>query len=202
MTQMQRLVVPARKGRAIRLKKGQRAKLINIHGTQVIDTWAFGARNPAEHMSMEHSRRSIGRIRPQAGDTLVTNLRRPILEFEEDTSPGIHDTLLAACDRYSYEMVGVQNYHDNCTDNLQFAMRDFGFANFGTPCPLNLWMNIPVHEDHTSISLEGPVAKPRDYVTLRALMDCILVMSSCPNDVHTINGSDRTPKEIEVEVFI
>ena len=48
---------------------------------------------------MEHIRTSISRLVPKVGDVLVTNHRRPILALIEDTSPGIHDTLIAACDR-------------------------------------------------------------------------------------------------------
>ena len=37
---------------------------------------------------------------------------------KEDTSPGIHDTLIAACDDYRYGLLGCKEYHENCTDNL------------------------------------------------------------------------------------
>src|SRR5438105_10448182 len=57
----------------------------------------------SEFMSMEHARVAMGRILPKVGDTLVTNRRRPILTLIEDTSGGVHDTLLAACDRRSEE---------------------------------------------------------------------------------------------------
>jgi uncharacterized protein YcgI (DUF1989 family) len=53
---------------------------------------------------------------------MVTNRRRPILKIMEDTAPGIHDTLLAACDRYRYELLGCKEYHRNCTDNFWEAM--------------------------------------------------------------------------------
>ena len=33
--------IPARKGKAAKLRKGDCIKVINTHGTQVIDTWAF-----------------------------------------------------------------------------------------------------------------------------------------------------------------
>ena len=85
--------IPARKGKAARMRKGQIVKIINTRGQQVVDTWAFSAEDLSELMSMEHSRVSIGGI-------FVTNKRRPILTVVEDTSGGIHDTLVAACDRY------------------------------------------------------------------------------------------------------
>ncbi|HJY51824.1 MAG TPA: urea carboxylase-associated family protein, partial [Stellaceae bacterium] len=108
--------IPARKGKAVRLRKGQRIKVINTKGQQVVDTWAFNSDDLRESMSMEHSRVAIGHILPSIGDGLVTNRRWPILTLVEDTSGGIHDTLFAACDRWRYELLGCTEHHDNCTD--------------------------------------------------------------------------------------
>ena len=91
----------------MRLGAGEKLRLINTHGTQVVDTWAFNADDMAECMSMEHSRVAIGGVFPRPGDTMVTNKRRPILTLVEDTSPGIHDTLIAACDRWRYILLGA-----------------------------------------------------------------------------------------------
>ena len=44
--------VPARNGRAVRLNAGQVIRIINTHGTQVCDTWAFKADDLSEFMSM------------------------------------------------------------------------------------------------------------------------------------------------------
>src|SRR5882762_183489 len=119
--------IPARQGKAARLRKGQTVKVINTKGQQVVDTWAFSADDIREFMSMEHSRVAIGRIIPAIGDTLVTNKRRPILTVVEDTSGGIHDTLFAACDRWRYEQLGCTQCHDNCTDNLAAGSATLGF---------------------------------------------------------------------------
>ena len=85
--------VPARQGRAVSLKAGQSIRIVNTHGHQVVDTWAFNAQDLNEFLSMEHMRAAIDRVRPKPGDKLVTNKRRPILTLVEDTSPGAHDTL-------------------------------------------------------------------------------------------------------------
>ena len=98
--------IPARKGKAVRVRKGQRVKVINSRGQQVVDTWAFNAADLREFMSMEHSRAAMMHLIPAVGDALVTNKRRPILTVVEDNSGGIHDTLIAACDRYRYELLG------------------------------------------------------------------------------------------------
>lgn len=191
--------IPARRGRAARLNKGQAIKIINTHGEQVVDTWCFSAEDLTEFMSMEHMRPTLGRIFPRKGDDLVSNRRRPILHFEEDTSAGKHDTLMAACDDYRFGLLGCTEYHDNCTDNLFAAMRQIGVSISECPSPFNLWMNIPVNEQGDTQWGE-PASSPNDYVILRATMDCIVAMSACPQDILPINGRERAPTEAHFQI--
>src|SRR4051794_17668215 len=189
---MMMISIPARSGKALRLRARQSVRVINTHGQQVVDTWAFSAADLGEFMSMEHTRAAIGHIIPKVGDALVTNRRRPILRLVEDSSGGIHDTLIAACDRWRYELLGCPSYHDNCTDNLAAALCELGLAAPETPSPLNLFMNIPVR-DGDRIEFLPPVSTPGNHVTLQAEMDCILAFSACPQDMIPINGAAMTP---------
>jgi uncharacterized protein YcgI (DUF1989 family) len=192
--------IPARRGKAVHLRRGQTVRVVNTRGQQVVDTWAFGAGDIAEFMSMEHSRVAIGRIIPGIGDTLVTNRRQPILTLTEDTSGGIHDTLFAACDRWRYEGLGCTGYHDNCTDNLAAALAELGLVPPETPAPLNLFMNIPVI-DGNRVEIRPPVSTPGSHVSLRAEADCIVAFSACPQDIVPINGLALRPTEARFEVL-
>ncbi|HVJ52691.1 MAG TPA: urea carboxylase-associated family protein [Aliidongia sp.] len=189
--------IPPRRGRAVRLKAGQSIRVINTHGHQVVDSWAFADPDLSEFLSMEHMRAAIDRLTPKPGDKLVTNRRRPILTLIEDSSPGIHDTFIAACDIYRYQGLGVTEYHDNCTDNLREGLAELGLEPPETPSPLNLWMNIPVAPDG-SISWLEPASKPGDFVVLRAEMDCIMAFSACPQDIIRINAGAPTEAHFEV----
>jgi uncharacterized protein YcgI (DUF1989 family) len=191
-------MVPARKGKAVRLSKGQSIKIINTHGHQVCDTWAFSQDDPTEFMSMEHTRPTLGTIFPTKGHALYSNRRRPIMMFIEDTSPGIHDTIIAACDDYRYGLLGCTEFHDNCTDNLRAAMRAIHADLPEVPSPLNLWMNIPV-KANGEIEWGVPRSKPGDYVILRAEMDVVVAMSACPQDILPIN--DGKPVEVHFEII-
>jgi len=199
MASASRITIPARRGKAIALKRGQHVKVINTHGQQVIDTWAFNSADRTECMSMEHTRTALSRIRVHLGDSLVTNQRRPILTLVEDTSPGVHDTLIAACDRYRYALLGCTTYHDNCTDNLAAALAELHLQTPETPSPWNLFMNIPVQADG-SLTFEPPVCKPGDYVLLRAALDCVVAFSACPQDIVPINGAACRPTEAHIEL--
>ena len=199
------ITIPARSGKAVALSSGQHIRVINTHGQQVVDTWAFDRPSLAEFMSpefmsMEHTRTALGKLMAGVGDSMVTNQRRPILTVVEDISPGIHDTLLAACDRYRYEQLGCVGHHDNCTDNLAAALAELGLSPPETPSPWNLFMNIPVAADG-SLSFEPPPCKPGDYILLRAEMDCVVAFSACPQDVVPINGVGCTPTEAHFQVI-
>jgi uncharacterized protein len=187
-------LIPARRGVAVRVQRGQRVEVVNTHGQQVVDTWAFVAGEPGEWMSMEHSRVHMGRVNPRVGDSLVTNRRRPILTLVEDTSGGVHDTLLAACDRYRYEQLGCTEPHDNCTDNLHAALATAGLEIPATPSPLNLFQHSAPRADG-GLEIEPPVATPGSHVTLRIEIDGLLVFSACPQDMAPTNGADMTPTD-------
>lgn len=200
MKVLSQMRVPARRGKALALRGGQLVRVTNSFGQQVVDTWAFVAGNAREHLSMEHTRASLGRLRPRVGDRLVTNHRRPIIALAADTSPGVHDTLIAACDRFRYQLLGCAEYHDNCTDNLAAALAELGLTAPGTPAPLNLFMNIPVAADG-SLSFDPPVSRPGDYVDLRAEIDCVAAFSACPQDMLPINGTACSPTAFDLAIL-
>src|SRR4029453_17763172 len=116
------VTIPARSGKAARVSTGQRIKVINTSGTQVVDAWAFNALDLTEWMSMEASRASFMKLAALGGDPFVTAQRRPSLTLVEDTSGCAHDTLMAPCDRWRYGLLGVSGYHENCRDNLHSAL--------------------------------------------------------------------------------
>jgi uncharacterized protein len=195
----ERSTIPARKGKAAYLRQGERIRLVNTHGQQVVDTWAFNRADMSEFMSMEHTHTQLSKILPTTGDTLVSNRRRPILTFVEDTSGGLHDTLVAACDRWRYEILGVKGHHDSCADNLRAALGELGLVPPEIPAPLNMFMNVPVRGG--AIAFEPSRAGAGSYVVLRAEMDVVIVFSSCPQDIVPINGPGCTPKEAHFEIL-
>ena len=192
--------IPARRGKATYLRQGQSIRIINTHGEQVVDTWAFTAGMLTEFMSMEHTRATLTRMRPQTGDGIYTNRRRRILTMSEDTSLGDHDTLMAACDSERYILLGVKEYHDNCTDNLFAAMQALGLTPPECPSPLNLFMNIPWTQAG-GLSFDPPTTKSGDFVTLRAELDCVVAMSACPQDILPINGKNGRITEAHYEII-
>jgi len=191
--------IPARQGRAIRMAQGEALMVINRDGSQIGDFWAFVEGDCGEYLSMEHLRPTLRRVSPRPGDVLVSNRRRPILTLLEDSSPGVHDTLVASCDVHRYAQLGHEGYHDNCTDNLRMALGALGLRPTTVPCPLNLWMNTPVVKGG-AMEWRPPVSRRGDHVLFRAELDVVVVISCCPMDLLPINGEEARPRALDVRL--
>ena len=192
-------MLEARSGIAVRLLEGERLTIVNPTGHQVCDFFAFAADDMSEHLSMAHLHTALGSVFPKVGDPLISNLRQPLLVLTEDSSPGVHDTIIACCDHARYRELGCEAYHDNCADNLRMALMAIGLKAPLIPAPFNIWMNVPIGADG-STHFAPPVARPGDRVTFRAEADVIAVMSACPQDMTPVNGEGGAPGPLEFRV--
>jgi uncharacterized protein YcgI (DUF1989 family) len=189
--------VPAREGRAVSVPAGGRFRVVDVEGRQVADLFAFNADDVSEHHSAMHTRALVDRLFPGVGEPFATNRRRPILTLERDDTPAVHDMLIAPCDPERYTGLGVEGWHASCRENLEKAMRDLGHDGICIPQSINLFMNIPLGQDG-SLGWEPAPTRAGDSITFRAEMDCIVVVSACPQDIVPINDRNPTPVAIEL----
>jgi uncharacterized protein YcgI (DUF1989 family) len=189
--------IPAREGRAVLVAAGRRFRVVDLEGGQVVDLFAFSAEDTREYASAEHTRVAVSRLFPRVGESFVTNRRRPILFFDQDASPGIHDMLCASCDPARYKLLGVSGWHASCRENLEIAMAALGFDSVRVPQPINLFMNTPARADGT-IEWLPAVSRPGDHVVMRAELDAVVVASACPQDLVGINAKGSSPVALEL----
>lgn len=196
MQTIARTPVPARTGRAVQIRRGDHVRVVDVAGQQVGDLFAYVA-SPSgittEHLSASHTRTATSRLFPAIGEAFTTDRRRPILTLVEDTSPGRHDLLIAACDDARYAGLGVPD-HPSCAQNLRDAL---GAPVDVVPQPVNVFMQVPVRADGTLDWLPAATA-PGDSVTFRAELDCVVVVSACPQDLTVINSARPTDLAIDV----
>ncbi|MDH3762879.1 MAG: urea carboxylase-associated family protein [Gammaproteobacteria bacterium] len=194
------VTIPGAHARAFTLKRNDQIRIVNLEGSQVVDAWAFSASDLDEFMSNEHTRSCLEKLIPGAGDSLYSNRRRPILSIVADSSPGIHDLLLSACDIDRYRLLGVEEYHRNCADNLREAMGALDLTPPEIPSPFNIFENVRIGEKG-ELSIEPPLVEAGDSISLRAELDIILVLSCCPMDIALTNGPDLRSKPVRVETL-
>ena len=191
-----RIHVPAREGRAVSVPQGTAFRIIDLEGNQVADVFAFNAADVREFHSAMHTRAGVSRLFPQAGEAFMTNRRRPIMTLERDDTPAVHDMLIAPCDPERYEarrerMAPVVSREPRDRDARSRTRRD-----------LSSGLDQPVHEhpggERRDLGWDPAPTAPGDSITLRAEMDCIIVVSACPQDIVPINDRNPTPIGIEL----
>ena len=79
-------------------------------------------------------------------------------------------------------------------------MDEFGHSLFNVPCPLNLFENAPLVSEGTTDVLP-PLSRPGDAVELVALLNVIICLSACRQDMVPTNGEDMMPRDVEVEII-
>ena len=189
--------IPARTGWSGRLSAGQSFRVIDVQGGQCADLWVFCAEDPTEPLSAQHTRVHMGAIYPAVGWTFVTARRRPILRFVQDTSPGRHDCLVAACDSARYDLLGAPPGHASCEGNLLIEARKQGLPVTFAPQPINVFAGFCVH-DNERLVLDECTSQPGDAATFEMLMDGIVVLSACPQDIVAFQPGGPTDMAVEV----
>lgn len=180
LTVKQEIGIPGKAGAGFRLGAGEYVQIVDVEGQGCADFFALAAVDPAEYLSASHTRVAVDRLFPTVGQSFFSSQRRPMLQFEEDRTPGVHDMLFAACDPARYAQYGVSG-HPSCADNFRAALRTLGVSLSHVPQPVNFFMNVAVNPDK-SVTFALPETAAGDWVLLRALMDCLVVISACPQE--------------------
>jgi len=128
--------------------------------------------------------------------TLRSNRRRPMFELVEDTV-GRHDMLFAACDPIRYAELDAPD-HASCRVALTEALTAYEVDYDRVPDPVNFFMNVAILAKG-ELEVREPISERNDYVLLRALMDIVVAVSACPQDLNDTNGG--TPSDLLVRVY-
>ena len=192
----ERQTIPAASGVGLRIKRGERLRIIDPHGGQSGDLVAFSM-DGRERLSSGRTFDYGGKIYVTTGDVLWSDKSSPMLTIVAD-DVGRHDMLYAPCSLEMYRMqYGVTDYHPNCHDNLSGALRDLGVEPAPLVTTLNFFMVASVATDG-ALSFEPPRSKAGDALVLRAEMDLAIALSACP--ASACNGG-APPRSLAYEVL-
>lgn len=189
--------IPPQSGALVTVPAGGLLRIIDVEGSQVADLFAVAVGDHDQWLSVSASRTAAGRLFPVVGEAFVTGDYRPLLSFERDDTPGVHDMLAAPCSATMYELLGHSGYHPSCSDNFRTAAERVGWRPPAVPDPVNFFQNMPVGADGQTTPLAA-LTVPGDSVTLRAETDVHVIVTACSMDLKPINGDRCTPIRLEV----
>ena len=112
-------------------------------------------------------------------------------------SRGIHDLLLASCNRWFYANLYGLTGRRGCLELLRDALAPYGITEDELPDPFNLFTKTRV-DDADRLLIELPESTAGDYVELTAEMDCLVGVTSCPDEVTDCNGGRSTPIGLQI----
>jgi uncharacterized protein YcgI (DUF1989 family) len=172
------------------VKTGQRLRVTDLDGLQVVDMAVFNEHNVREKLSTSYSRSRTGvagadgfhpRDRLFEGDVLMSTINNEMMRITADTADvkGMHDVHGRMCNRKLYEALG-QGEKDGCHEIIAAAVAPWDLLPEDIPDTIDLFMNY--HHDcaHGWWVLEDGVSKPGDSIEFEALMDCLVALSNCP----------------------
>ena len=196
------MIVGPDSGAAVEVPRGQRLRVTDMRGRQVVDMAVFNLANPREKLSTPYSRSrfdpaTVGKFHPRdrltAGDYLMSTINREMMRIVADTPEvkGMHDAHGRMCNRRLFRVLG-KGERDGCHEIVGGVMAPYGLLPEDMPDTFDLFMNF--HHDcaHGYWVIEQGISKPGDYVEFAAEMDCIVALSNC---------SLFEGKEIKVEIF-
>ena len=187
--EMDQVLAPAT-GLAVELAPGQKLKVTDLEGLQVVDMAVFNAANVREKLSTSYSRTRAGTAAGGAfhprdsltvGDKLVSTLNRDMMVMTADTPPikGMHDVHGRMCNRHLYDALG-QGPKDGCHEIIASAVAPYGLLPEDIPDTIDLFMNYHHDCQNRWWTLEDGCSRPGDHVEFEALMDVVVALSNCP----------------------
>lgn len=189
-----REVVPAEGRWSARLEKGDRLRIVDLHGQQAVDFLCFSAEMPVDRYNAPNTLKLAGTIYIGKGVTLYSELARPLMTVVEDTC-GRHDTLAGCCSAEINKVrYGVANTH-SCRTNFLAELSRWCLGPADIVPNVNFFMNVPV-EANGVVSIAPCISKAGDYVELVAETTVIAVLSNCPQRYNPCSGFHPTPIEV------
>src|SRR5882724_2232195 len=192
-------IIPAGRGWSAVIRRGEVLRIVDSEGRQGVDFLCYAASDPQERYHAANTLKRSGTLRLTTGHVLYSDVARPMMTVVGD-SCGFHDTIAGCCSAPSNELLyGVKNV-PGCRENFLAELATHGLGRKDIVANLNFFCNVPVDAARQLVPLvfAPPPSKPGDFITLRAEIDVLAVISNCPQVNNPCSGGSPTPIEIVV----
>ena len=199
---VQELVIPAKEGRAIEVKKGQVLRIHVVEAPQVGDCAFFNAHDYKETFHVGQTwalNHFLGTGNARAFKYFFSNPPRENLMFTvlEDTSRNHFGNMAGRCSARMLELRGQGGTRRTCQENVTQALAPYGIASDDITDMFNVFMTVDQDNDG-NFTIRESAARPGDHIDLLAEMDILAGISACPGEEGGSNGYRAKPLGIQV----
>jgi uncharacterized protein len=180
------------------VRAGFRMRIVDLEGTQAVDTLCYDAHDYANRYSAANTIRAQRRLFLTTGSKLLSTDGDVLATIVADTC-GRHDTVGGACSAESNtcRFGHHTRYMHSCRDNFLVGLARVGMSKRDLVPNINFFMNVPVTADGHLDIVDG-VSEPGNYVELLAARDTLFVISNCPQLNNPCNGWNPTQVQVVV----
>ena len=176
------------------VRKGETLRIVDLEGQQAVDFICFNAKDTKETYDVTVTVRLAARPFLRKGDVLYSNLANAMFTLVEDTV-GNHDTICGCCSaEINYRRYKVKDT-PSCRANFLRELAKHGLDCRSLVPNVNFFMNIPFNAK-AEFEIKAPLSRPGDHVDLAAEMDCLAVISNCPQIFNPANNFKPTPVRV------
>jgi urea carboxylase-associated protein 1 len=185
------VIVPPGEPWSRRVSRGEILRIVDLQGQQAVDFICFNAHDMKETYDNTVTVRLASRPFLRKGDVLYSNLANPMFTIIEDTI-GNHDTMCGCCSaEINYLRYKVKDT-PSCRANFLRELARHGLDSRSLVPNINFFMHIPI-DANGEFQIKAPLSRPGDHVDLAAEMDCLAVISNCPQILNPANNFNPTP---------
>ena len=191
---IQDVTVPRNTGKSLLVDKGQ---VVRVIGTTIVDFVAFNRHDLTDRFDQARTKVYNRTLFVTTGHTLMTKANHKMLTIVEDLfKEGHHDLQHGMCSRSRFELAAkegrlAQYYFreippdelpdHGCWENFIDGLKGWKISDNDIPSPFNINQNVSI-DPKTGLMLNLAVRpRPGSYIDMRAEMDCLVAVSSCPD---------------------
>lgn len=163
------------------VRKGEALRIAQLYGPASVALVCWNADDTSERLNLPDTVKVQWDTRVQKGRVLFSDMGKVMLSVTEDSSGGAHDLLVggstAAANATKYPGAVTRNTRDN----LVLAAGKLGLSRRDIPMALTLFAPVRVSDGDGRFAWQPDLLNGGDYVDLRAEMDLLVALSTCPH---------------------
>jgi hypothetical protein len=181
------------------VRRGETLRIVDLEGRQGVDFLCYDAGNPEERYHAANTLKRAGTLRLTAGHVLYSDAARAMFTIAADTY-GLHDTIAGCCSAPSNELLyGVKGV-PGCRENFLAELARHGLGRKDIVANVNFFCDVPVHAlgRLEPLTFRRATSRAGDRVDLRAEMDCLAVISNCPQVNNPCTAGRPSPIRVAI----